>query len=146
MLLLLMVVRLMVLRLLMVALLMVVRLSSSVSHTKKTKVVDSTGIMSPIPPQDLSGNTYPVHGCWAGDGVDFKVLAAAQHPEALRDPTAWAVMLPEALVAVDTLDLAAVATMLARGKLSLAKPWVLVWNDGEGGDDDDDAPPLGRTN
>ena len=95
-----------------------------------TEVVDATGIISPILVMDLGGNEYPVHGCWAADRptADFKALAAAQHPEALGDPATWSVALPEAEVAVDTLDLAAVAMMLARGELSLDEPWMLVWN------------------
>ena len=74
-----------------------------------------------------------MHGCWAADRptADFKRLAAAQHPEALGDPATWAVAPPEAEVAVDTLDLAGVAIMLARGELSLAEPWLLLWKDGE---------------
>jgi hypothetical protein len=96
-----------------------------------TEVVDATGIVSPIPLQDLGGNEFPVHGCWAADRptADFKALAAAQHPEALGDPATWSVALPEAEVAVDTLDLAAVAMMLARGKLSPDEPWMVVWKD-----------------
>jgi hypothetical protein len=99
-----------------------------------TEVVDAAGIVSPIPLQDLGGNTYPVHGCWAADHptADFKALAAAQHPEALGDPASWAVLLPNAEVAVDTLDLAQVASMIARGELSLADPWLLVWTHMEG--------------
>ena len=86
---------------------------------------------------------YPVHACWAADRptADFKVLAAAQHPETLGNPAAWAVALPEAEITVDTLDLAAVATMLARGELSLAEPWLLAWKDldGASGAEDDHA-------
>ena len=78
-----------------------------------------------------------MHGCWAADRptADFKALAAAQHPEALGDPATWAVAPPEAEAAVDTLDLAGVATMLARGELSLAEPWLLLWKDGDAEDD-----------
>jgi len=68
--------------------------------------------------------------------TDFKALAAAQHPEALHDPAAWAIALPDAKVTVDTLDLDAVALMLARGEVSLEEPWLLVWNDG---DDEEDS-------
>ena len=85
--------------------------------------------MSPIPLQDLGGNEYPVHGCWAAGRptADFKALVAAQHPDALGDTAAWAIALPGADAAVDTLDLDQVALMLARGELSLAEPWLLVW-------------------
>ena len=80
-----------------------------------------------------------MHGCWAAgrpsfsffQSAYFKELAAAQHPEALGDPAGWAVLLPNAEAAVDTLDLDGVAMMLARGELSLAEPWLLVWRDGE---------------
>ena len=75
-----------------------------------------------------------MHGCWAAGHpitADFKQLAAAQHPEALGDLAGWAVALPNAEAAVDTLDLAVVATMLARGELSLTEPWLLVWKDGQ---------------
>ena len=65
----------------------------------------------------------------------FKQLAAAQYPDALGDPAGWAVLLPPAEAAVDTLDLEEVATMLARGELSLAEPWLLVWKDGDAEDD-----------
>jgi hypothetical protein len=92
-----------------------------------TKVVDATGIVSPIPLQDLGGNEYPVHGCWATT-ADFKVLAVAQHPKALGAPASWAVLPPNADAPVDTLDLAEVALMLALGDLSLKEPWLLVWN------------------
>ena len=95
-------------------------------------MVDATGIVSPIPLQDLRGNEFPVHGCWAADRptADFKALAAAQYPEVLRDTSKWRVQIgPDAEGAVDTLDFAAVASMLARGDLSLAVPWLLVWED-----------------
>ena len=81
--------------------------------------------------------SYPVLGCWAADRptADFKRLAAAQHPEALGDPAGWAVLLPGADATLDTLDLAAVVVMLARGELSLAgPPWLLVWKDGDAAD------------
>jgi len=98
-----------------------------------TEVVDATGIASPILLIDLGGNEYPVHGCWAANRstADFKALAAAQHPEVLGETASWAVLLPDADAAVDTLDPAAVALMLARGELSLAEPWLLVWKSGE---------------
>ena len=99
-----------------------------------TAVVDATGIVSPIPLQDLGGNQFPVHGCWSdGPGADFKALAAAQHPEALSDPAGWAVLVgDEAEEPSDTVDLADVALRLARGELTLAKPWLLVWKPVEG--------------
>jgi len=68
--------------------------------------------------------------------TDFKALVAAQHPESLGDPASRAVLLPGADAVVDTLDPTAVATMLARGELSLAVPWLLVWKDG---DDEEDS-------
>ena len=94
---------------------------------------------SPSPPSHPpTPCRYSVHGCWAvgRPTADFKQLAATQHPEALGDPATWAVLLPTAEVAVNTLDLAAVATMLARGELSLAEPWLLLWKDGEAGDEE----------
>ena len=99
-----------------------------------TAVVDATGIVSPIPLQDLGGNQFPVHGCWSdGPGADFKALAAAQHPEALSDPAGWAVLVgDEAEEPSDTVDLADVALRLARGELTLAEPWLLVWKPVEG--------------
>ena len=101
-----------------------------------TAVVDATGIVSPIPLQDLGGNQFPVHGCWSGGpGADFKALAAAQHPEALSDPAGWAVLVgDEAEEPSDTVDLADVALRLARGELTLAEPWLLVWKPVEGVD------------
>ena len=92
-------------------------------------MVDATGIVSPIPMQDLGGNQFPVHGCWSdGPGADFKALAAAQHPEALGDPAAWVVLVgPEADEPSETVDLADAALRLARGELTLAEPWLLVW-------------------
>ena len=99
-----------------------------------TAVVDATGIVSPIPLQDLGGNQFPVHGCWSGGpGADFTALAAAQHPEALGDPAGWAVLVgDEAEEPSDTVDLADVALRLARGELTLAEPWLLVWKPAEG--------------
>ena len=99
-----------------------------------TAVVDATGIVSPIPLQDLGGNQFPVHGCWSdGPGADFKALAAAQHPEALGDPAGWAVLVgDEADEPSDTVDLANAALRLARGELTLAEPWLLVWKPVEG--------------
>ena len=96
-----------------------------------TAVVDATGIVSPIPLQDLGGDQFPVHGCWSdGPGADFKALAAAQHPEALGDPAGWAVLVgPEAEEPSETVDLADVALRLARGELTLAEPWLLVWKE-----------------
>ena len=97
-------------------------------------MVDATGIVSPIPLQDLGGNQFPVHGCWSdGPGADFKALAAAQHPEQLGDPAGWAVLVgDEAEEPSDTVDLADVALRLARGELTLAEPWLLVWKPVEG--------------
>ena len=99
-----------------------------------TAVVDATGIVSPIPLQDLGGNQFPVHGCWSdGPGADFKALAAAQHPEALGGPAGWAVLVgDEAEEPSDTVELADVALRLARGELTLAEPWLLVWKPAEG--------------
>ena len=99
-----------------------------------TAVVDSTGIVSPIPLQDLGGNQFPVHGCWSdGPGADFKALAAAQHPEALGDPAAWAVLVgDEAEEPSETVDLADAALRLANGEFTLGEPWLLVWMPVEG--------------
>ena len=111
-----------------------------------TEVVDATGIVSPIPLQDLGGNEYLIYGCWDADRPTdyFKALAAAQHPEALGGTNlhAWAVELPGADAVVDTLDLTAVATMLARGEVSLGEPWLLVWNEVKNNYDTGGAAPL----
>jgi len=94
-------------------------------------VLDATGIVSPIPLQDLSGDEFLVYGCWSdGPGADFRALAIAQHPAELGDPEQpWGVQVgAEAEVATHNPDLDAVALRLANRELSLEVPWFLVWN------------------
>ena len=104
------------------------------------EVVDVSGILSPIPLQDLSGNEYPVYGCWNADcpTPDFKALAAAQYPEELGNISEWTIMLPNAETTIDTLYLPGVPVMLARGDVTLTEPWLLVWVDIDTRDDSED--------
>jgi len=100
-----------------------------------TDTPEITKMVLRIPLIDLGGNEYPVYVFWDADHptADFKALAAAQHPKALGkiNLPAWAFALPDADATVDTLDLAVVASMIARGELPLDEPWLLVWKSDE---------------
>ena len=93
-------------------------------------MLDATGITSPIRFQDLSGDKFPIYGCWSdGPDADFRKLAIAQYPNELGDPAhPWGVQVGEdAEVATYNPDLAELALRLERGELSLEVPWFLVW-------------------
>jgi hypothetical protein len=54
--------------------------------------------------------------------LDFKRLAAEQHPEALGNVRSWDVLLHTTDVATRTLDLVAVGDMEVRGEVDLGEP------------------------